>query len=652
MLDTLILPPEQTPFERAHLRRTNRIALAFFWLNLPLFVAVAFFNQTGPMLATGLTALVLAGPTIATALLDNGRWVSVVMGITAMCMGGLLVHFGQGPLQIEMHFYFFSLLACLSVFGNPMVIVAAAVTVTLHHLVLWMVLPSSVFNYDASVWVVLVHAAFVVVESVVAVGIARNYFDNVIGLEEIVAERTSQLDLANRSMRLVLEHVNQGLVTIDRDAQLATERSARVDEWVADHDGQVETMMDYLRAIDPQAAEWFELGWEDLLSGFLPLEVTIEQLPRRVQAGDQRLAMDYIPIHDGEEQQLQRVLVVMSDVTADEERDRAQAEQQQTSALVQRFLADRSALGDFVDDAARLVEGVVSQRHDDPAVCHRWLHTLKGNSLSMGLEAFGGHVHELETVLSEEARTPDSSERRALQAQWERIHALSRQLFGDGEQLVLSPHRLAELEEAVRRGEDPDALVARVRQLHHQPAQRRLTRLAAQAEGIGARVDKPVVVEVDCDEVYVGGEGWSDLWSALVHSVRNAVDHGIEHGEERRAAGKPEVGTLHLSLRAVPGAVQIGVRDDGRGIDWATVAARAADRGLPHATRGELEEALFSDGLTTARTTTELSGRGVGMSALRDAVQALGGTLAVSSEAGRGTTVSIRVPHRALALAS
>jgi hypothetical protein len=95
-----------------------------------------------------------AGPALAYATLERPRVVSIIYGVSAMFFGGLLVHFGQGPVQIEMHFYFFALIAMLAVFGNPLVIVAAAVTVALHHLLLWFIVPESVFNYDAPVWVV------------------------------------------------------------------------------------------------------------------------------------------------------------------------------------------------------------------------------------------------------------------------------------------------------------------------------------------------------------------------------------------------------------------------------------------------------------------------------------------------------------------
>src|SRR6185295_3181140 len=118
-----------------------------------------------PLSALLLTCVVMIGPTIAYRMIKHPRALSVVYGITAMLMGGLLVHFGQGPVQIEMHFYFFALLAMLCMFANPMVNIAAALTVALHHLIVWWLLPGSVFNYDAQWWVVLVHAAFVILET-------------------------------------------------------------------------------------------------------------------------------------------------------------------------------------------------------------------------------------------------------------------------------------------------------------------------------------------------------------------------------------------------------------------------------------------------------------------------------------------------------
>ncbi len=187
----LALPAEITPFERRYLTRLNKVALIFFYLHIPALMVIAWVAGTRPFFALALTSFVMVGPTIAYRTVQNPRHLSVVYGITAMLMGGLLVHFGQGPVQIEMHFYFFALLAMLCMFANPMVNIVAAVTVALHHLIVWWLVPESVFNYDAAWWVVLVHAAFVVLETIATCFISREFFDNVIGLEKIVEARTA-----------------------------------------------------------------------------------------------------------------------------------------------------------------------------------------------------------------------------------------------------------------------------------------------------------------------------------------------------------------------------------------------------------------------------------------------------------------------------
>src|SRR5665213_3828310 len=134
ILQFILLPSEISAFERRYLERMNRVALIFFAAHLPVFALIAAVNHTGTLTALLLAAAVVSGPVVAKLTIANPRTVSIVHGVTAMFMGGLLVHFGSGPMQIEMHFYFFALIAMCAVFGNPMVIVAAAVTVALHHL--------------------------------------------------------------------------------------------------------------------------------------------------------------------------------------------------------------------------------------------------------------------------------------------------------------------------------------------------------------------------------------------------------------------------------------------------------------------------------------------------------------------------------------
>ncbi len=141
-----------------------------------------------------------------------------------------------------------------------------------------------------------------------------------------------------------------------------------------------------------------------------------------------------------------------------------------------------------------------------------------------------------------------------------------------------------------------------------------------------------------------------DLAEPLVHLVRNAIDHGIESPEQRMAEGKPREATLRLVARPATDRVEIVVSDDGRGIDPGVVRERARQRGLdtPEAldamSDAELVQLVFAPGFSTAASVSDVSGRGVGMDAVRSAVEALSGSVRLDSQPGRGTAVTLTLP--------
>lgn len=134
----------------------------------------------------------------------------------------------------------------------------------------------------------------------------------------------------------------------------------------------------------------------------------------------------------------------------------------------------------------------------------------------------------------------------------------------------------------------------------------------------------------------------------LMHLVRNGLDHGLEEPHERLAAGKPAQGTLTLSARHQSGSILIQIRDDGRGIHREKVLQRAWERGLVEKnvipSDADILKLIFAPGFSTAKTITNLSGRGVGMDVVAKNIAALRGTVTVNSEFGVGTTIDIRLP--------
>ena len=138
------------------------------------------------------------------------------------------------------------------------------------------------------------------------------------------------------------------------------------------------------------------------------------------------------------------------------------------------------------------------------------------------------------------------------------------------------------------------------------------------------------------------------MMDPVLHLVRNAVSHGIESPDERAAAGKPPEGTIRLSASTAGESVLVDIADDGRGIDMESVIERARAAGLLADDR-PLDERLLLDVLCTSGFSTRdeadrASGRGVGMAVVRGAVQELGGTLAIATEPGRGTTFTMTLP--------
>jgi two-component system, chemotaxis family, sensor kinase CheA len=140
-----------------------------------------------------------------------------------------------------------------------------------------------------------------------------------------------------------------------------------------------------------------------------------------------------------------------------------------------------------------------------------------------------------------------------------------------------------------------------------------------------------------------------ELGDPLLHLIRNAADHGLEPAEDRQTAGKPAEGRILLSAVRERRTVAIRVSDDGRGIDRAAVLARAKRDGLADAaveilTDDVLLRVLSRPGFSTARRVSGISGRGVGVEVALARARALGGSLEVQTEQGRGTTFTLRVP--------
>ena len=172
----------------------------------------------------------------------------------------------------------------------------------------------------------------------------------------------------------------------------------------------------------------------------------------------------------------------------------------------------------------------------------------------------------------------------------------------------------------------------------------RLVRDLARKQG------KEVSLQIEGKEIELDRGILEEITEPLVHILRNAVDHGIEIPEARLAAGKPAGGAITITVARDKDHVDITVADDGRGMDPARLAQKAVDKKIltpAQAYNISRQAALMlvcAPGFSTSAEVSDVSGRGVGMDVVRTAVHVLGGTLAIESEAGRGSRFILRLP--------
>ena len=260
-----------------------------------------------------------------------------------------------------------------------------------------------------------------------------------------------------------------------------------------------------------------------------------------------------------------------------------------------------------------------------------------------------------EPPLADEPRAPEATIR-------VRAQALDQLLDQAAEVL----HGIARLRESARKlpesfgapfEAEVDRLRRTARELHGRVMNARLTPFSALTErlpravrDLAHKLGKQVELEIQGADVELDRTVIESLGDPLTHLVRNAVDHGLESADQRALVGKPAKGKLVLAARRERDKVLVEVTDDGRGFDAQSLRRRAVSLGvlteekaqaLPDQLAWEL---AFLPGLSTRGEATDVSGRGVGLDAVKIAVEALGGKLSVRSVPGRGTTFLMELP--------
>lgn len=466
-------------------------------------------------------------------------------------------------------------------------------------------------------------------------GFERSKRDMVARVEAAHAEAVK----AHRDVRLVLDHVHQGLILVDRRGTLLGECSAFASKILGPLQAGTPVWQVFER-VHPPLSQWLRLVWPTLSDPLACFELAVEPIPKRIQLGIRAFDLRFHPIlEDGT---FAGAVLDFVDVSAAVEAAKAQREQRELHKLATHVVRDPSGMRGFLEEGRQLI-ATLRLPSVEPTKVLRALHTLKGNAAMFGLERLGELCHRLESQrLEGELAQEDLG---LLASAWSEVESRVSSMLGtDLPEISVSRQELETLLSVIDAGRPMEVVRSMVESWTLEPVAPRLARLAAHARTLAGRTGKgPLEVELEHGGVRMSEARYGPLWSALIHVVRNAVDHGLEPTLARVRAGKPRRGRLRFEAgRTEDGGLRLAFSDDGAGIDWPVLRKRAEALGVE--CEGREAELLFRDGLSSQARVGRTSGRGVGLAAVKQAVEALQGRIQVQSALGEGTTFEILLP--------
>jgi chemotaxis protein histidine kinase CheA len=312
----------------------------------------------------------------------------------------------------------------------------------------------------------------------------------------------------------------------------------------------------------------------------------------------------------------------------------------------------------------------------------RATHTMKGNCGFLKLTRMQSAAHALEDIFNDAKEKRLILSPRTIRNIEERVKDLNRQvmkaeecLSADGTEdtpsgeptpaekkhgktsIRVPAAKLKELTKTVFQfvdmdhDEHMDQVLHELEELQSVAASTLFDRYVELVPELAQKTGKQATLEILGGDVLVDRTVAESLEEVFIHLVRNCVDHGIESPAVRKQAGKPASGTVVLAARREVGTLLLQITDDGAGIDAVKILQRAIQKGEITKAEAEAmseEEALqliFRPGFSSKRVATDISGRGVGLDAIADAVKALGGELNLQTEIGQGSTFRITIPE-------
>ncbi len=473
----------------------------------------------------------------------------------------------------------------------------------------------------------------------------------------LAGQAATLVDLGQKAetMDAVQEHSNYAFLMVDEDLTIA-HASTKCCQKIFGKPSQVGNSILDLIDFSPSQASLFRMAAKQVFEDILPEKVSLKMLPNSFEQRSRHYQLQSSAVRNRN----QKVTTLLLTIVDCSDRVRIEKEAAINQALL-RVARERSAFQAFAIDTEKdftaAIEAVTAQDFDRYRAI---LHTLKGNFSAFGLSQIAKLAHDLEDeaypTIEHIKQIQNGFEEFLMEAQM--VLGLSVKA-GQAAFIQIKQGDLQGLKQLVTEEPNPAAglqqrILAWIDRVQLVAFESLLSHTITSCYGWAAQLGKQIEIKLTNPHLPVEPKHLRPITKNLVHLLNNAIDHGIEAPENRGTKKRTGSITIHCEYLTPSEDLMISVQDDGQGLDLDAIRNTAIKRSLRSAAdlakMNETEIALliFEPGFSTSSEVSNLSGRGVGMSALRESLLEIGGEVEIHSRRGQGTTFSLRVPaHRA-----
>lgn len=486
-------------------------------------------------------------------------------------------------------------------------------------------------------------------------------------LEKKVEERTVQISSINRTMKALLDSLGQGFLIFNSEGKCLDIFSKACNE-IFETDPTKKLIWELLK-LPEKEVEGFKKWMLTLFSEMLPFEDLSNLGPAIFNhSGQKNISLSYYPLRD-ENNLIQAVVLVGTDITSLVAAEKNLKQEKEYAQFIIKLIQRKKQVSQFITEINRLItdlEKCTTNEHTswDKNSLFSIIHTIKGGAGTYSQIEMVDACHDAEDILSNVEKS-FSSQQAILFKQKSKLIRTKFEEFKNSTKEILGSHiveneKIIEIQEVdfrqsmkflIQNNESKDFALELETKYLLEPIQNYFYIYQDHVERMALALNKKVnPLDISKNNILVFPGIYDHLFACLIHTFNNSLDHGIEPAEERFELGKNEQATIKVDFKILTSpnpTLNIIISDDGRGISPQKIREKLSKMGIntDNETDPEVIQHIFDEQFSTKESVTQTSGRGVGMQAIKEAAEGLGGTAYVESKLGSGTKIFITVPY-------